>query len=399
MSILSIRPAYPDTHDHKIIKGSTNNNQDIVTEEVYFRGTDFNSLKALFVIDGRTLGNEEMITVDLKQIKTIDILNGRKAIRKYGRSAKNGVVEISTYESDNKSVPDSLYFKPIFTINNKVPEGTLTIPVSNLFSLSIWTYPIFPNQDLKKRWRTIGIMTRDFYIIRGKVVQQNGEPIPGVMMTTIGNPYKVITDKDGRFLVDDVSSGIMVELSAEGYVPLNFKVTDKVFKSDLTIILDKKNESEQNQNNIPISYKIGDFSGRWKFNEELSKTFRPKKTEYVYEIHQIESDSIMMNFTMIPENKKEFKSIDWYVFNTVKKVIDESSALKYVLSCSINPDGQSFSVTTQMRSILGLFKENKRIETFSLNTDGKQLIIRTIDFPDNSSVTGEEIDKMVFDKI
>ena len=52
-----------------------------------------------------------------------------------------------------------------------------------------------------------------------------------------------------------------------------------------------------------------------------------------------------------------------------------------------------------MRSILGLFKEYKRIETFSLNDDGKQLIIRTYDFPDMSSATGEEIEKKVFDKL
>lgn len=399
MSILSIRPAYPDTQDSKIKKGSANNNEDIVIEEVYFRGTDFKSLKALFVIDGRKLGSDEMITVDLQQIKTIDILKGRKAIRKYGRSAKDGVFEISTYEIDKKSVPDSLYFKPIYTVNDKVPEGTITIPVSNLFSLSIWTYPIFPNQDLSKRWRTIGIMTRDFYSIRGKIVQKNGEPLPGVMVSATDNPSKVITDKDGRFLVDNVRTGVMAELSAEGYEPLNFKVTDKVFKSDLTIILDRKNESEPKKNNFPISYNIEDFSGKWKFNKELSKSFLPKGTEYVYEIHQNYSDSIMMSSTLIPEDKKEYKSIKWYIFNTVKSVIDETSAIKSLLSCSIGPDGQSFSVTTQMRSIIGLFKEYKRIETFSLNIDEKQLIIRTYDFPDMSSVTGKEIQKMVFDKI
>ena len=272
MSILSIRPAYPDTQDRKNKKGIAEN-EDIVIEEVYFRGPDFKPLKALFVIDGKKLGIDEMITVDLQQIKTIDILKDRKAIRKYGRSAKNGVVEISTYEIDKKSVPDSLYFKPIYTVNDKVPEGTITIPVSNLYSLSIWTYPIFPNQDLRKRWRTIGIMTRDFYRIRGKVVQKNGEPLPGVMVTATDNPSKVTTDKDGRFLLEDVRSDAMAELSAEGYEPLNFKVKGMVFKSDLTITLDKKNEPDQNKSIGLVTYK--DFSGKWKFNKELSKTFFP----------------------------------------------------------------------------------------------------------------------------
>ena len=88
-------------------------------------------------------------------------------------------------------------------------------------------------------------MTRDYYRIRGKVIQKNGEPLPGVMVTAADNPSKVITDKDGRFLVEDVRSGVMAELSAEGYEPLNFKVTDKVFTSDLTITLDRKNESDR----------------------------------------------------------------------------------------------------------------------------------------------------------
>ncbi len=244
MIILSIRPAYPDTQDRKN-KKQIAENDDIVIEEVYFRNPDFKPLKALVVMDGKKLDINDTINVDPQHIKTIDILKDRNAIRKYGRIAKNGVVVISTYENDKRSVPDSSYFKPIYTVNNKVPEGSITIPVSNLYSLSMWTYPIFPKQDLRKRWRTIDIMTRDFYRIRGKVIQKNGEPLPGVMVTATDNPSKVTTDKDGRFLLEDVRSDAVAELSAEGYEPLYFKVKGIVFTSDLTITLDKKNEPDQ----------------------------------------------------------------------------------------------------------------------------------------------------------
>ena len=185
--ILGIRPAYPDTQDRKN-KRQVAENDDIVIEGVYFRKPDFKPAKALVVMNGKVLDINDTINVDLQNIKTIDILKDRKAISKYGRIAKNGAVVITTYESDKRSVPDSIYFKPMYTVNNKVPAGSVTVPISNLYSLNIWTYPIFPEQDLIKRWRTIELMTRDYYRIRGKVIQKNGEPVPGVMITATDNP-------------------------------------------------------------------------------------------------------------------------------------------------------------------------------------------------------------------
>ena len=397
MSIVCIQPAYPDTQDSKNKKGSADSNQDIVTEEVYFRSPDFKPLKALVVMDGRKLGIDEMMTVELQQIKTIDILTHRKAIRKYGRSAKNGVVEISTYEVDKKSASDSLNFKPIYTLNDRLPEGTINIPVSNLYSLSIWTYPIFPNQDLRKRWRTIEIMTRDYYRIRGKVVQKNGEPLPGVLLTAADNPYKVRTDKDGLFLLEDVKSGVVAELSAEGYEPFYFKVNGVVFTSDLKITLNKENETDLSS--ISIKYRIKDFSGTWKLNKELSKT-PIARNSYVYDIRQFDSDSIMMNITGTSENGEEYKSNDQFVFNTVRT--DKSAMLdniRSVLFCSISSDGKSFSVTNQVKSSLGLFKEYNKTETYSLSDDEKQMIIRKYFYQDESSLTKKEFEVLVFERI
>jgi BlaR1 peptidase M56/CarboxypepD_reg-like domain len=405
MSILSAQPAYPDTQDRKINNKSADNNQDIVIEEVYFRGPDFSSLNALFVLDGRKLGIDEIISIDPHHIKTIDILKGREAVHKYGRNAKNGVVEISTYEIDKKSVSDSLKFKPIFTLNEKVPEGSVTIPVSNLYSIRIWTYPVFPNQDLRKRWRTVEMMTRDYYKISGKIVQKNGEPLAGVLLTFQNNPSKIITDKDGRFLMKDVKSGVVAELSAEGYEPLYFTVNGEVFTSDLNITLDKKNEPDQR--NISIKYNLKDFSGTWrlnqestlKLNQELSK-IPFQKFSYVYYIRQYNSDSIMMNIKWTSENNKEYNSNEQYVLNSVKT---EKSAmldnLKVIIFCSVAPDGQSFSVNTQVKSSLGLSKENKNTVSYSLSDDEKQMIIHRYDYYDGSSPSGKESLLLVFDRI
>lgn len=391
MSFVSIRPSYPDTQDRKNKKESIN--KDIVIEEVFFRDLDFKPLKALVVMNGKILGIDEMITIDLQQLKTIDILKDRKAKSKYGKNAKNGVVEISTYEADKKSSPDSLKFKPIYTINDKYPEGEISIPVSNLVSLNIWTYPIFPNQDLSKRWRTINILTRDFYKVRGKVVQKNGEPLPGVLVTKTGNP-SVTTEKDGRFLLTEVLPDTKVELLAEGYEPLNFKVTDIVFKSDLTITLDRKNEVDPELNML-VGHKLRDFSGAWKFNKDLSNSFLPEGYDMIYKIHQYDSDSIKMNSARTFKNK-EFKNSRTHVFNTVKTSVSE--ARKYVTSCKIAPDGSSFSISVYMNSFLGLSKNYKRTETYSINDEGNQLIIRTYYTPEVSSVD-REIQSIVFDRI
>jgi hypothetical protein len=306
------------------------------------------------------------------------------------------VLEISTWEFKKRSVPDSLNYRAYYTVNNTLPEGTITIPVANLYSVNIWTYPVFPNQDLRKRWRTIGIMTRDFYRIRGKVVQKNGEPLPGVEVTATDNPSGVRTDKDGRFLLEDVRAGALAELSAEGYEPFYFKAAGVVFTLDLTITLDRKNESAQN--NISASYIIKDFSGSWKFNKELSKTFLPEVTVYVFDVNQYDSDSIMMKVTRTMGDGKEYKSNKSYIFNTVKTTVSDRN-WKYVTSCSIAAEGQSFSVTVKTSNILGLYKDSKRTETYSLNKDGKQLIIRTFNFPDALSSTGEEFQVLVFDRI
>ena len=91
---------------------------------------------------------------------------------------------------------------------------------------------------------------------------------------------------------------------------------------------------------------------------------------------------------MTTENNKEFKSSKRFVFNTVKTETSDmfENTKIYNHHVRLLADGQSFSVTNQMKSKLGLFKDYKRTETYSLSDDEKHLIIRTFDFPDVSSV-------------
>lgn len=400
MSFLSVRPSNNDTQNRKTKKEI---NKDIVIEEVHYRDPDFKALKALVVIDGRKLGIDEVVSVDPARIKNIDILSNREAKRKYGRIAKSGVVEITTYEGDKKSVPDTLSFKPIYTVNNIVPVGTITIPVSNLFSWSMWTYPIFPNQDMK-RWRTIDIMTRDFYKIRGTVIQKDGKPLPGVLLTATDNPYQVRTDKLGHFLLVDVKPDVIAELSADGFEPFYFKVNESVFTNDLKITLDKKGESGDSK--ISINYNIKDFSGIWKLNTEATlehnkelKNLPPVFFNSVFNIRQFDSDSILLNRQDTVETGREYKSSRSYVFNTVKtEPLTIDSNIKSTLTCSISADGQSFSITQQVKSKLGIFEGYKSTETYTLSDDEKQMIIHRY-FTQGDSTDSRSSLVMIYDKI
>lgn len=394
MSVLSFSPDYNDPQTRKN-KNQVTGNDDIVIEEVFFRGTDFSPLKAQVVFNGKMLGPEDTLTVDPQNIKYIDILKDREARRKFGKNAGNGVIVIDTYGNTKRKVSDTLYYKEIFTVNNRVPEGRISIPVSNLYSSSIWTYPIFPNQVSDKQWRTFEIMTRDYYRIRGKVVREDGEPLTGVYVTATDHPTGARTDNEGRFLLEDVKPDAMAKLTADGYEPLFFRVSGVVYTLDMKITLEEKNGSGNGLKNISASYIINDFTGSWKLNRELSKTFRPDGYGMIYNIRQYDGDSIFISETRITPTNQEFKHNGSLVFNTVKTRITEQ--FKARITCAINPDGKSFSVTQEAKNLISAW-ESKSSEIFSLSEDGKQLFIRTLDYV-NKLQNGEEIETLVFDRI
>jgi hypothetical protein len=386
LGILSISPAYPGTQDHKNKK--TKLNEDILIDDVLFRDQDFKQMKALVVFNGTKLGNIDTLRVDVNNIKNISILKGRKAIRKYGRNAKNGAVVISTYESDNKSVPDTSQFKPIYTLNDTIPKSKISIPVSNLNSFSFWTYPLFPYQDLEKRWRTVGIMTRDFYQLRGKVIQKNGEPLAGANLSVPDYPSTIVTDKEGRFLIKDVKPRTVTKITADGFEPLFFTA---VFAHDLTIALEKTGASDLNT--IPIYKNIKDFSGTWKFKEliGLSDLKRSDDFSLIYNIHQYGSDSISIKMTQ-SSDKQSFVSLRSYVFNTSKNETKFSSEnMISTSSCTIAPDGHSFLTTLLFHSKVGLFENQTTTEKYSLSDDGKQMTILRYYEQDNQNRYPAEI--------
>jgi len=393
MTLLSLRPAPAVTNDD-LSKKKTLYGKDIVIEEVFFRDQDFRPLKAAFVINGKMLTSDDTLRFEPVQVKNISILTGKKAVRRYGRGAKDGAVEISTYGAGKRSVPDSSLFKPIWVSNMKLPKEPVSIPVSNLYSFSMWTYPVFPNQDSIRRWRTIDIMTRDYFSIRGVVIRKNGDPFPGAKVSSTGNPSIATADKDGRFLLEDVRKDAVVTVSAEGCEPLYFR---SVFKMDLKITLDENSEPDFN---IEIKNHLDrDFSGRWKINKELSSASYGS-TEIIYDISQYDSDSVLMKQSRILENGKEFKSKASFGFNTIN--VKDASGInnsERTVICTVAPDGKSFSVTNVMKSKIGVFEDYSQRETFSLSEDGNQMRINFFHTQEDGSEKGEKGMALVFDRV
>ncbi len=392
LTLLSLRPAYPDAQDDRNRKKLLRA-EDIVIEEVNFSDPGFKPVKALMVIDGKPLSFSDTVVFDPGQVKTISVRQGRDAIRRHGRDAKGGAVEITTYQNDLKSDPDSNYFKPTWTVNNRVPEGPVRIPVSNFRTLSLWTYPVFPEQDRIRRWRIVDIMTRDYYQIRGKVIRKNGDPFPGVKVSSTGNPFTATSDKDGRFLLEDVGEDAVVTVTGEGCEPLYFRA---FFRHDLKITLDKDSEPDFNLDSE--GHLAVDFSGRWRCREMYG--IPPVESEYIYYIRQYGSDSVLIRQSMKGKDGREYRSETVYAFNTIRRVKTEPMEnVEVTVICSVSPDGRSFTGTTHRKSKIGLFEEYRTKNTWSMSDDQNQLIISSFVSQGTGPDKEKEQPDMVFERI
>jgi hypothetical protein len=89
----------------KVEVNTFENSVKITTKTINISADNFNNKiiskdskeKPIIIINGkRTLATFDISTIDNKQIESINVLKGRAAEEKYGKDAKNGVIEIST---------------------------------------------------------------------------------------------------------------------------------------------------------------------------------------------------------------------------------------------------------------------------------------------------------------
>jgi TonB family protein len=245
----TIKPDF--TSEMKIYLKKMPDFPEIIT--VNFRHSDFTPSNALISVNGVFLDKRENLRVNNSEIKSIKILKEKEAYSKYGEKGKDGVLEITLYGykagiiGKNDVVADSSIYKTYLSINNGTKKGELIdIPFQNLQSASVWIYKNPSNiRNDHKLWRTIEIMTRDYYRAKGIVVSKNGNPLPGVSITVADSPVEETSGKDGRFSIADVKDNAMLEFSLPEYKPYFIATGGAVFMEDLRIEMEKENMKEK----------------------------------------------------------------------------------------------------------------------------------------------------------
>ena len=61
---------------------------------------DSDGKNPLFFVDGKEIENGKMEDIDPNNIKSMNVLKGEMAIKKYGEKGKNGVIEIITKKEE-----------------------------------------------------------------------------------------------------------------------------------------------------------------------------------------------------------------------------------------------------------------------------------------------------------
>jgi len=269
----TIKPDFVSEMVVKLIRDPDYKGKILIPESQYviFRNSDFTPTKALVVIDDVIIDYKANLKVNPGEIKSFKILTDKETANKYGDKAKDGVVEIILYgnktESTGKNqaasnnVPsDTSKYNTFLSVNHVSNKGELIdIPVSNLKYITVWTHHDIDNID-KKGFRTIGIMTRDYYKVIGRVVQENGKPLSGVKIGLSENPFAETSDKDGRFIIGDVRENALLEFSHPGFEPYYINTSFVQFNMELTIEL-KKDDLREKDEILVIAEKMPQYPG------------------------------------------------------------------------------------------------------------------------------------------
>jgi TonB family protein len=237
-----------------------------------FRNSDFTPASALVVINGEILDKNGELRVNPGDIKSLRVLIDKEATNKYGDKGKDGVLEIILFGNNTESQgnkrsvsknidSDTSKYKTLISINNIANKGELIdIPVPNLQYTSVWTYHD-TDKNNKKDLRTIQIMTKDYFRVRGKVVGENGKPLTGVKISAPDNPAIVTSDKEGGFAIQDVKEGALLEFSFPGYKTYYLSTLYEVaFNEPLSIVL-KKDGAPEEEEALETAEKMPQYPG------------------------------------------------------------------------------------------------------------------------------------------
>lgn len=95
-----IRSIEPSSKKHVIIRSDTDevHNVEIMEKEEngFFYIDSYGDKKPLIYIDGKKSNRKEMKKLEPSSIKSVNVIKGTEATKKYGKKAKDGVIEITT---------------------------------------------------------------------------------------------------------------------------------------------------------------------------------------------------------------------------------------------------------------------------------------------------------------
>lgn len=234
-------------------------------QSVNFRNSDFTPGNAIVVINGDVLGKSSALKVMPGDIQSLRILSADEAAKKYGDKAKDGALEIMLFSANKRtsgnSDSDTSKYKTLLSINRTSNKGELIdLPVSSLQYASVWTYHNLDKKNTKEL-RTIQIMTRDYYKVRGQVLAENERPLPGVKISASEKSSTVTSDKDGNFIIEDVPEDALLEFALTGYKSYYLSTKWGVaFNEPLSVVL-KKNGSPEKDDVYETAEKMPQYLG------------------------------------------------------------------------------------------------------------------------------------------
>lgn len=222
--------------------------------EISIRNADGSEAKPLIVIDGLINDKQDLKGIDPNTIGSIAILKDQSATEKYGKDGNDGVIEITTKKSDAGSLTvDSFYqktlsvkagdgsdVKALIVVDGVIIENGLkkTDPDAILSISVLKDKAAFDKYGDKGKDGVIEITTYQ-KIVKGVVVDAEGQPIEGVAINTTGtagNVYAATTGKDGRFVLNYVQADASIQLYCRGYKLLSVKPD---FSKEMNIKLEK----------------------------------------------------------------------------------------------------------------------------------------------------------------
>ena len=197
---------------------------------------------------------QDLKEIDPNTIGSMTILKDQTATEKYGENGNDGVIEITTKKSDAESLTvDSFYqktlsvrtgdgsdVKALIVVDGVVTENGLkkTDPDAILSISILKDKAAFDKYGDKGKDGVIEITTYQ-KIVKGVVVNAEGQPIEGVAINTTGtagNVYAATTGKDGRFVLNYVQADASIQLYCRGYKLLSVKPD---FSKEMNIKMEK----------------------------------------------------------------------------------------------------------------------------------------------------------------